>query len=726
MAKKYLLFNVELLQFYVGTNRVIKKKLCHVQKKKQLGVGTKCEALKRVLHPRPLVCEKYPNSTAQDRLDELLVIKKEKKKINGSEKICIVFRHDDFDNQEIYCSERYAKVLTEGNEVDFFTDVTVQAEEEKDALDDADEATLVPVLGTSDLAENIARVRMEGYNVDDDNEPAPENVPDTAQTTNTADTMYGEWNSCTICHRLTEGLRHEKAKLLCDIDNGPTSSYLDYYIYFLPTDYIQNILLKESNKAGNNENITWGELLVYIGLWFLMASTATGCDRRSYWDNSPTNPWNGAPYRFNEYMSLTRFDYITKILTFHSPPFPEYTDKFHEVRELLQSYNDHMKKVFIPSWISCLDESMSSWTSRWTCPGWMYVPRKPHPYGNEYHTIACGESGILYALEIVEGKSRPREKAKEKYSELGTTAGLLLRLCEAIFDTGKIVVLDSGFCVLQALIELKKKGVYASALVKKRRYWPKYVKGDEIKLSMKDDAIGVTKRLPGELDGVKFDLFCLKEPDYVMTLMSTYGSLNAKSTQKDSVRYSDDGNHTTFKYNVVVGNHFDYRDSVDSHNGKRHDCGTKQGLSIEETWRTNRWPCRVFSFILALTEVNAFNAMKYFGSYQGTQWEFRKKLAYQMIHNAYDVDTKKKGQKQRRNMRSGTHHELMSAPPFSKFIGSKWSRKYRMKYQQHTCNSIGCKNRVRTVCTCSKHIWRCSECFSKHCIEVARASVPAC
>lgn len=78
-------------------------------------------------------------------------------------------------------------------------------------------------------------------------------------------------------------------------------------------------------------------------------------------------------------------------------------------------------------------------------------------------------------------------------------------------------------------------GAYASALVKKRRYWPKNVKGDQIKLLMKDDAVGVTKRLPGQLDGIKFDLFCLKEPDYMMPLMSTYGSVNAKSTQKDSI-----------------------------------------------------------------------------------------------------------------------------------------------------------------------------------------------
>ena len=247
-----------------------------------------------------------------------------------------------------------------------------------------------------------------------------------------------------------------------------------------------------------------------------------------------------------------------------------------------------MAEVFIPSWVSCLDKSMSPWTSRWTYPGWMYVPRKPHPQVNEYHTIACGASGILYRMELVEGKSRPRERENEKFHECGKTASLLLRLTEPIFNTGKIIILDSGFCVLEAVIALKKKGIFASALVKKRRYWPKYIAGDKIKEDFKDVAVGVTRRLPGELNGEKFDLFCLREPDYVMILISTYGSLNSNSNQRESIRYNDRNEKITFKYNNVVGNHFEYRDSVDQHNTKCHDCGTKLGFSLEDTWKTTR------------------------------------------------------------------------------------------------------------------------------------------
>lgn len=40
--------------------------------------------------------------------------------------------------------------------------------------------------------------------------------------------------------------------------------------------------------------------------------------------------------------------------------------------------------------------------------------------------------------------------------------------------------MDSGFCVLQALIKLATFGVYWSAVMKKRQYWPKYIDGGAI------------------------------------------------------------------------------------------------------------------------------------------------------------------------------------------------------------------------------------------------------
>ena len=88
----------------------------------------------------------------------------------------------------------------------------------------------------------------------------------------------------------------------------------------------------------------------------------------------------------------------------------------------------------------------------------MFVPCKPWPVGNEYQSICCCLSGIMFAVEIVEGKDCPPQKPKEKFSDIaknGGTTALLLRLCESIFHIGIIVILDTGVCILRELIELK-------------------------------------------------------------------------------------------------------------------------------------------------------------------------------------------------------------------------------------------------------------------------------
>jgi hypothetical protein len=76
-------------------------------------------------------------------------------------------------------------------------------------------------------------------------------------------------------------------------------------------------------------------------------------------------------------------------------------------------------------------------------------------------------SGFLYRLELVEGKDEPIQGRRKEFDELGKTVGLLLCLTKTIWGTVKVVVLDSGFCVLQGIVELKKRGVFAAVLIKK-------------------------------------------------------------------------------------------------------------------------------------------------------------------------------------------------------------------------------------------------------------------
>ena len=68
---------------------------------------------------------------------------------------------------------------------------------------------------------------------------------------------------------------------------------------------------------------------------------------------------------------------------------------------------------------------------------------------------------------VVEGKDWPPELSQQQYGNLGVTVGLLLCLLVPIFHLGFVVILDSRFCALKGIIELRNKGVFESALIKK-------------------------------------------------------------------------------------------------------------------------------------------------------------------------------------------------------------------------------------------------------------------
>ena len=59
----------------------------------------------------------------------------------------------------------------------------------------------------------------------------------------------------------------------------------------------------------------------------------------------------------------------------------------------------------------------------------------------------------------------------------------------------------------------------------KRRYWRKHTPGENIIAHFMDKPIGAADTIKGELDGVPFYIFGMKESDYVMQIMSSMGRL---------------------------------------------------------------------------------------------------------------------------------------------------------------------------------------------------------
>ena len=50
---------------------------------------------------------------------------------------------------------------------------------------------------------------------------------------------------------------------------------------------------------------------------------------------------------------------------------------------------------------------------------------------------------------------------------------LMLRICRLSVGSGEDLILDSVFCVDKGITELKSKVVFAGAMIKEQRYWPK-------------------------------------------------------------------------------------------------------------------------------------------------------------------------------------------------------------------------------------------------------------
>ena len=116
-----------------------------------------------------------------------------------------------------------------------------------------------------------------------------------------------------------------------------------------------------------------------------------------------------------------------------------------------------------------------------------------------------------------------------------------------LYHTASVVVLDSGFCVVKGIIELLKVGVFAVTLLKKRRYWPRYVPCDKIKNRFETKHVGDTYAWSGVLDNTKFLIYCLREPDYVMSMITTYGTLSWGDCQS-TVQVLENGDHINFQY----------------------------------------------------------------------------------------------------------------------------------------------------------------------------------
>ena len=484
-----------------------------------------------------------------------------------------------------------------------------------------------------------------------------------------------------------------------------------------PEQWIIDVLIPATNKELVNK-LSLQEFYVFLGIIFYMACFNGIEDRELWWSTKPVDMFSGAPFRFNGFMTYSRFRDIMSAIRYTDKPMPLlFNDPFHEVRQMIDAFNDYYATEYIPSWLNCVDESMSSWNNKFA-PGFMCVPRKPHPQGNEYHSIADadkdGTKPIMWRVKLVEGKDRPKADGQYVYASqfekkgLSPTVALLLEMTEPIHGTGKVVTGDSGFCVTQGVLALHDVGVYGQFLIKKRRYWPKGVPGDYIDQHMSGKPLGATESFVQVFNGIRFYVHCTRDRDYVTKIMSSHGVLD--EIQDHPTWRLVDGSWKTFKYAEPFSRHNRAKHWVDDVNNRRHD-----PIGLEEIWATKWWPNRQFTFLLSVAEANAVQARAR-GKKEGAEasLNFRKQLAKCMIFNKLGDNGVAPPSPIRFQLRRITEHERKRKLQHE----GKWNattRKFnqvKTPYVREKCSN--CSETTREYCSCTPQRPLCRGCFALH------------
>ena len=177
------------------------------------GVGAIASCKMRFLHPSQLVREYYVNANRDLEITELLEVRRETKTINRRQQLCIVMRHDDFPNQLLHAVQRWVKVTREApSRFDTADEDMVEAAAAATAPireQNNNEDALISV----SHADDVARYQNEGFLVDDDNDPAPENI---AVECNDPTITYDKWGWNGIDYHLQSGNTKSEPNIIDD------------------------------------------------------------------------------------------------------------------------------------------------------------------------------------------------------------------------------------------------------------------------------------------------------------------------------------------------------------------------------------------------------------------------------------------------------------------------------------------------------------------------------
>lgn len=246
--------------------------------KKRFGKGAKVTCMLKYLHPSQLISSTLPNTTANFRLEGCTVVGRDNKVVNWKEKPVIIVHHEDFkttdgEPEDIYALPRWFKIIEEGPSDEFFSDsssMNVANPVNSGNVEEVEAPTVVHEINRrgrvieSDLANLMGQVQ-----IDDDNSPAPENIPSSEEDERGTNTTFDcGWGHDGVCYHHQAKGHNTDAKLFNFDGFAGIPTLLQSFELMFPQEYIIKVIIKETNKQLKNR-LTYGEFLSWVGLWFL-------------------------------------------------------------------------------------------------------------------------------------------------------------------------------------------------------------------------------------------------------------------------------------------------------------------------------------------------------------------------------------------------------------------------------------------------------------------------
>ena len=189
--------------------------------------------------------------------------------VNRRQQAVIIFRHDEFNNTELYAVSRYVSIEQEGPASRFFIDEDNDGSNDETGTGNVNGDAVEEDILINEAIQQIENLRVggevdvsdlnnAGLAVDNDNDPLPENLPSRRSATVTEnECTYQDWGHSGICNRRSEV--NSNTLLQLKVTDPTNFNRVQLFELLFVTKYIKEVIIPNINQniTGERESDIW-------------------------------------------------------------------------------------------------------------------------------------------------------------------------------------------------------------------------------------------------------------------------------------------------------------------------------------------------------------------------------------------------------------------------------------------------------------------------------------